>query len=100
MSSALTWAVPRLEADVIRTLGERYREIVAAAAANLASFGSDDAAKLVHDVQQELHDTFVDTTWPACARHGRHPLWYHEDGWWWCEAEGIALYRLGELPES
>ena len=98
MTDALARAVPLLEADVTRTLGAQFRGLVAPAAANLASYGSDDATKLVDDVQQEFHDTFVDTTWPACPRHGRHPLWYHEDGWWWCEADGAAVYRLGELP--
>lgn len=100
MTDALTWAVPLLEADVTRTLGAHYCGVVASAAASLASYGSDDAAKLVDDVQQEFLDTFVDTTWPTCPRHGRHPLWYHEDGWWWCDADRIALYRLGELPAS
>jgi hypothetical protein len=71
MNDALTWAVPLLEADVTRTPGSHYRDTVARAAANLASYGSDDAAKLVDDVQQEFPDTFVDTTWPACPRHGR-----------------------------
>jgi hypothetical protein len=26
------------------------------------------------DAQQFLHDTFEDTTWPACPTHLRHPL--------------------------
>ena len=31
--------------------------------------------QVVGDVQQYFHDTFVDTTWPACPRHPlRHPL--------------------------
>jgi hypothetical protein len=58
-----------------------------------------DAARVqraVDDVQQFLHDTFVDTTWPACPRHLNHPLWFR-DGSWWCEADGVAIAKLGEL---
>ena len=98
MSETLARAVPLLEADVVRTVGVGYRFLVADAAANLAAYGAGDAEKLVEEVQQEFHDTFVDTTWPACPRHGRHPLWYHADGWWWCEQDGVAVYRLGALP--
>jgi hypothetical protein len=28
----------------------------------------------VEQLQQLLHDTFVDTTWPTCPRHRQHPL--------------------------
>ncbi|HEY0777645.1 MAG TPA: hypothetical protein VGD56_06735, partial [Gemmatirosa sp.] len=84
--------------DVTRTVGVGYRDLVTRVAENLAAYGLGDAEKLVEDVQQEFHDLYVDTTWPACPRHGRHPLWYHEDGWWWCEADSVALHRLGELP--
>ena len=94
----LARAVPLLEADVARTIGEGYRFLAARVAEHLAGYGFGDAEKLVEDVQQELHDLYVDTTWPACPRHGRHPLWYHSDGWWWCEQDGAALYELGALP--
>lgn len=33
----------------------------------------DLVVEAVEDLQQRLHDTFVDTTWPACPRHRRHP---------------------------
>lgn len=98
MPHTLAEAAALLEDDVTRTVGVGYRGRVARAAENLAAYGFGDAEKLVGDVQQEFHDLYVDTTWPACPRHHRHPLWYHADGWWWCEADGAALYRLGELP--
>lgn len=52
--------------------------------------------RVVDDVQQEMHDTFVDTSWPRCPRHPNHPLWYH-DGWWHCERDNVAIAKLGEL---
>jgi hypothetical protein len=48
-------------------------------------------------VQEEFIETFIDTTWPACPAHGGHPLFYHADGWWWCEQDHVALCKLGEL---
>jgi hypothetical protein len=87
-----------LERDVVCTVGERYRRRVAETAQNAARLEiADPDTKLVEDVQQEFHDTFVDTTWPACPRHGRHPLWYREDGWWWCEQDQVAICKLGEV---
>jgi hypothetical protein len=53
----------------------------------------------VNDVQQYFHDTFVDTTWPACPRHPRHPLWYRA-GSWWCVQDGVAVASLGELTPA
>jgi hypothetical protein len=50
----------------------------------------------VEDIQQWLMDTFVDTSWPTCPRHGRHPLWFH-DGAWHCDLDRVALAQLGEL---
>jgi hypothetical protein len=35
----------------------------------------DLVVEAVEDLEQRLHDTFVDTTWPACPRHRQHPLW-------------------------
>ena len=58
------------------------------------AYGTEE--RLVEDVQQDFHDLFVDVTWPACPRHPNHPLWYR-DGAWWCETDGVAVARLGEL---
>jgi len=88
--------------DVAATLGpERGAEPRAYAlerAAEIPTFNAQaPGEKLVEDVQQTIHDLFIDTTWPACPRHLRHPLWYR-DGAWWCEADGVLVARLGELP--
>ena len=53
---------------------------------------------LIDDTQQDLMDTFLDTTWPACPRHPNHPLWFH-DGAWHCERDRVPLARLGGLRE-
>jgi DNA replication protein DnaC len=57
---------------------------------------ADFEQRVVDDVQQCLHDTFVDTSWPACPEHLNHPLWYSE-GWWRCERSGRRAAALGEL---
>jgi len=67
-------------------------------AAELREFDLATDEKLVEDVQQEIHDTFVDTSWPACPRHGGHPLWYRE-GAWFCERLQAPVAALGTLTE-
>jgi len=65
----------------------------------------DDAGRLAwhltESIQQRLHDEFVDTTWPACPIHHRHPLWLNEDDegpWFWrCRETGQAIAPLGHL---
>jgi hypothetical protein len=89
--------IHRLERDVALTLGEARAASVARRVAELRAFGiaaSDE--KLVEDVQQEIHDTFVDTSWPECPRHGKHPLWYR-DGAWYCDQLEVPIAALGEL---
>jgi hypothetical protein len=54
--------------------------------------------RVVDDTQQDLMDTFIDTTWPTCPRHPNHPLWFH-DGAWYCERDDEALAKLGGLRE-
>lgn len=86
--------------DVLRTVGEPGDGIAAMSAARvrLNCIGAADFEwKVVDDVQQHIHDTFLDTTWPACPDHPNHPLWY-SGGWWRCERTGKAFARLGELP--
>jgi hypothetical protein len=53
----------------------------------------------VDDLQQYLHDSFADTTWPRCPDHPNHPLWY-ADKWWKCEQSGRRVSRLGTLSYS
>jgi hypothetical protein len=88
-----------LRRDVLATVGpEHDQEVHRLATIALEYLEPTDAAdKIVEDVQQYLHDTFVDTTWPTCPRHPHHPLWFRNDAWW-CEQEGVPAFRLGELP--
>lgn len=89
--------VPLLERDASNTLGDSYSQLIEDTAADVRELGVGDGGdKLVNDVQQYFHDTAVDTTWPTCPRHGRHPLWYRQ-GAWWCVEDGVAVAALGEL---
>ncbi len=100
MSREVERILPLLERDVVATVGHRYRRLVQEAAANVRTLDTtDNGQKLVDDVQQYIHDTFVDTTWPACPRHSRHPLWYR-DGAWWCEQDGTVMAQLGDLERQ
>lgn len=56
----------------------------------------DYVQKVVDEVQQYFHDTFIETSWPQCPRHPNHPLWFRH-GCWWCERDGVAIAKLGEL---
>jgi hypothetical protein len=85
--------------DVEMTLGPGHEAVVRNNALNVASFVDDPVwyrDKLVEDVQQHFHDCFVDTTWPTCPRHSKHPLWLHDESWY-CERDAEAIARLGEL---
>src|SRR5688500_7530168 len=88
----------KLKADVAATLGARHVEAVERNAATFLEFVGSDATAviLVEDVQQEFHDTFVDTTWPHCPVHPNHPLWF-DAGAWRCSENGAAIAALGEL---
>ena len=98
MASDFDRTVELLEQDVVRTLGEAHRHVVRSAAGAVVRLDvADPEAKLVEDMQQSVHDTFVDTTWPFCPRHHTHPLWY-VDGAWWCMQEHVLVAPLGELP--
>jgi hypothetical protein len=89
---------PATPSDAVAVRGGEHEAAVVRLAANVRALDThvDFAQKLVDDVQEELHDTFVDTTWPACPRHLSHPLWYR-DGSWYCERDGIAVAVLGGL---
>lgn len=92
-----------LARDVVSTLGERYGGMVDRHAQRLLPLaGADEAAllaKLAADVQQELHDTFVDTTWPYCPEHPNHPMWF-DAGAWRCASGGTTVAPLGELDAT
>lgn len=56
----------------------------------------------VEDLQQRLHDTFVDTSWPSCVRHPHHPMWLGagQGGGivWCCPRDHAEIAPLGMLP--
>ena len=96
-SFGLAEAVPLLEQDVVRTVGQRYRAIVHDTAANVATLGiATRVEKLVADVQQYLTDALIDVAWPPCPRHPAHALSYR-DGAWWCDRDTVPVAALGDL---
>jgi len=97
MPTDLEHVLPLLQRDVEATLGPGHRKLIADTAADVRELDVEgEGDKLVEDVQQYIHDTSGDATWPACPRHTRHPLWYR-DGAWWCVEDGVPVARLGEL---
>jgi hypothetical protein len=88
-----------IRADVEATIGVGHDEPIVEAAARRRLHVADPVGyvdDVVDDVQQFFHDTFVDTTWPACPHHPNHPLWI-SDGWWRCERIEEPIARLGAL---
>jgi len=84
--------------DLHATVGDKYDHLAINNATRVREFVDDPTyyiEKVVEDTQQDLHDLFIDTTWPRCPRHA-HPLWLH-DGSWWCEKDKARIARLGEL---
>src|SRR5262249_12781138 len=98
--TALTRATALLRADVVATTRDADPSLVDRNAARIAQLDiADPVQRLVDDVQQELHDTFVDIMWPACPRHRTHPLMCR-DAIWQCQVEQIAVAPLGALAPS
>jgi hypothetical protein len=87
----------QLCADAEATVGSGHEHAIAAAAAHRRAYVyspstyRDDVAD---DVQQYMHDEFIDTSWPACPRHPNHPMGSHQ-GVWSCQGDPIA--PLGAL---
>jgi hypothetical protein len=91
--------VSLLRADVEATIGPGHDGAIIEAAARRRLFADVPAryvGEVVDDVQQHVHDAFVDTTWPSCPSHPHHPLWF-SDGWWHCERIEEPVARLGTL---
>jgi len=89
--------VELLGRDVMTTLGPAHLDMVRLTAQHHRQFTDDPEyyfERVVEDVQQQIHDCFIDTSWPRCPTHPNHPLWYRS-GWWF--ADGLPLTKLGEL---
>lgn len=91
-----------LEMDVAATIGGNHQEEIIETASRIRVF-ADDAGdyeqRVVDDVQQRFHDSFIDTSWPNCPDHPHHPLWF-SDGWWRCEQSEKPIARLGALGKA
>ena len=89
--------------DVVGTLGTAYEVHILSVAStralelfNFVESGHDFRSRLIDDVQQQIHDTFVDVRWPRCPRHPKHALWF-ADGSWTCTIDKVTVARLGQL---
>jgi hypothetical protein len=87
--------------DVQATIGIGYLPLVQESAAHVREYASPDqldwyVGEVVDEVQQVIHDCFIDTTWPACPRHPNHPLWF-DGSHWRCEKDAVQIAKLGEL---
>jgi hypothetical protein len=85
--------------DLENTVGAGHEQVVEEAAARIRLFSDDPAdfeQRVVDDVQQELHDSFVDTSWPRCPAHPHHPLWYSAPSWV-CPKTGRVFAELGTV---
>lgn len=100
-------AVARIAHDVAATLGWDAPQATALAtkAAEVSADWWDRpgefAVKLAEDVQQHLHDTFLDPAWPVCPLHQQHPLWLaHDRAVWRCTQDSVDIAPLGALASS
>jgi hypothetical protein len=99
-------AVELIVRDVTRTIGmtgevdaeirKRAREL-----GEFVEGPAELTLRLAEDIQQYLHDVFIDTVWPACPVHPWHPLWLRDDRgelWWSCLETDTRVAELGTLP--
>ena len=90
-----------LTADLAATLGWSRADAEAFVSQNAGSWASGvpRVVLLAESVQQRLHDDRVDTSWPACPEHPRHPLWLSGTlpALWTCPATGRTVCPLGHL---
>src|SRR3979490_2891181 len=86
--------------DVEATLGRSGREEAVRFAGDEGALGNrrdDYPEALVDSLQTYIHDSFIDTAWPACPRHRNHPLWFGREDSWWCSQDNERVAALGEL---
>ena len=91
-----------LRRDVAATLGPGHDQVVTYSAL-LRALNNDNLHsyrdRVVEEVQQHFHDSFIDTVWPPCPHHPNHPLWLDGEHWC-CRQSGIKVAKLGELRRS
>ena len=71
-----------LSQDLNATIGPGHAGLAVENASRLREFVDEPAhyvERVVDDTQQDVHDFIIDTTWPRCPRHQRHPLWFREN---------------------
>ena len=91
-----------LSQDLKATIGPGHEGLAVENASRLREFVDEPGhyvERVVDDTQQGVHDSFIDTAWPRCPRHQRHPLWFRENGWW-CEEDRVCIANLGELAPN
>jgi hypothetical protein len=91
-----------LSQDLNATIGPGHEALAMENASRLRQFIDEPLQyeeEVVDATQQDVHDFFIDTTWPRCPRHHRHPLWFGENAWW-CEEDRVRVANLGELAPS
>jgi hypothetical protein len=93
LQSTLYWPRPEAEGFVLETVG-----------VTLDFLDEEEwpfVGRVIENVQQRMHVEFIDTTWPTCPDHGRHPLWLsREPPWrWTCTATSLSI-PLGQLKGS
>jgi hypothetical protein len=91
-----------LSQDLKATIGSGHERLAVENASRLREFVDEPVhyvERVVDDTQQDVHDFFIDTTWPRCPRHRRHPLWFRENAWS-CEEDGVRIAQLGELAPN
>ena len=89
----------RLRHDLAATLGDDHGTLVRQEVAHVRDIVTNAdwfVEKVIEDVQQRLHDERINTVWPQCPRHKRHPLWEHE-GAWVCEQDGVVIAPVAQL---
>lgn len=88
-------------ADLVATLGwtTEQAERVARRTAVARQEFDGGAFDVAEEVQQWLHDTFIDTIWPSCPDHDSHPLWLNDELMWTCHSTGRSVCRLGQLTD-
>jgi hypothetical protein len=86
-------------ADLVATLGITTEQANQAVRQRGGWFRGNGAFTVAENVQQWLHDMFIDPVWPACPHHHTHPLWLVDQRRprWTCPTTNQPLCDLGQL---